>query len=656
MAENNGGVGMAIVAALAATLGKDPTLIGEAVADWLEEHPEATTTVEDGSITYAKLAEAVAAKLDEVDTLSEAIVPLTVTTKTLPVGAYVNDAIAATRGNLLTDRPKRCRNVKPFDKKWKSVSAASGYSFVLCAYTKPTISVDYYVGLWNGSSFVKPNDPIFLTTANNPNDEYYYYLSVKKNDDTNINPATICDKFIYTYDTINNLESEIDNEVYPLGLHTKPESEGVVNAIRRARQVTDIKWTPAATLYRANVVTNVMRMAQHLSFQDQFTQGVEYEGIPYGDTTDMSRQIAVSRPLDVFATSVCNADTVMCSETEYHEKYATYYYNACSGLVCYALNIPTVYAASFINVDGLIEMYNLIIENVRRPLEDLKLCDILRTTSHVAMITDIIKDKNGKVVLIEVSEQTRFGGTNNAVKGAPYGGKARRLTFTPDEFFEWFGSFKVYRYMKLDEIPYKSCPYVPMVDENQRIVEPNFPIVPYLGNRCLVEGTREVTLVISGENYTHVVVKKNGSPWNQDGTTDAYTISGDTLTITCDDENAEYSAYLATYQNGSVYYYTIACEWFVSRGTTVSATISGGKVNFTVSTNNNLFVPWFSNIKYNKSTDGYNHMISSDYTHTQSGGNHVYTFSHTIDEGTPTVYDVGMWSDKYGLVELKGTI
>lgn len=76
MAEINGGVGMAIVAALAAALGKDPTLIGEAVADWLEEHPEATTTVEDGSITYAKLAEAVAAKLDEVDTLSEAITNL----------------------------------------------------------------------------------------------------------------------------------------------------------------------------------------------------------------------------------------------------------------------------------------------------------------------------------------------------------------------------------------------------------------------------------------------------------------------------------------------------------------------------------------------------------------------------------------------------
>lgn len=73
MAENNGGISLGIVAALAKTLGRDPAAIAAAVDEWLDDHPEATTTVEDGSITYAKLAEAVAAKLDEVDTLSEAI-------------------------------------------------------------------------------------------------------------------------------------------------------------------------------------------------------------------------------------------------------------------------------------------------------------------------------------------------------------------------------------------------------------------------------------------------------------------------------------------------------------------------------------------------------------------------------------------------------
>ena len=36
--------------------GADPSVIEQAVDDWLDDHPEATTTVQDGSVTYAKLA------------------------------------------------------------------------------------------------------------------------------------------------------------------------------------------------------------------------------------------------------------------------------------------------------------------------------------------------------------------------------------------------------------------------------------------------------------------------------------------------------------------------------------------------------------------------------------------------------------------------
>ena len=36
--------------------GADPAAIEAAVQDWLDAHPEATTTVQDGSITEQKLA------------------------------------------------------------------------------------------------------------------------------------------------------------------------------------------------------------------------------------------------------------------------------------------------------------------------------------------------------------------------------------------------------------------------------------------------------------------------------------------------------------------------------------------------------------------------------------------------------------------------
>ena len=43
----------------------DPAIIEQAVTDWLDEHPEATTTVEDGSITMAKLESSVAAAVGQ---------------------------------------------------------------------------------------------------------------------------------------------------------------------------------------------------------------------------------------------------------------------------------------------------------------------------------------------------------------------------------------------------------------------------------------------------------------------------------------------------------------------------------------------------------------------------------------------------------------
>ena len=51
----------------------DPAVIEAAVQEWLNAHPEATTTVADGSITEAKLASSVAQKVNAVTQLSDEI-------------------------------------------------------------------------------------------------------------------------------------------------------------------------------------------------------------------------------------------------------------------------------------------------------------------------------------------------------------------------------------------------------------------------------------------------------------------------------------------------------------------------------------------------------------------------------------------------------
>lgn len=67
-----------VVALIKSMSGADPAVIEQAVTDWLDDHPEATTTVQDGSITEAKLAQDVLADLGEIDELKEAIARLQV--------------------------------------------------------------------------------------------------------------------------------------------------------------------------------------------------------------------------------------------------------------------------------------------------------------------------------------------------------------------------------------------------------------------------------------------------------------------------------------------------------------------------------------------------------------------------------------------------
>ena len=66
-------IGLIMAIAKAVGGSADPAVIEQAVTDWLDDHPEATTTVQDGSITEAKLAADVLAELGEIDTLKEAI-------------------------------------------------------------------------------------------------------------------------------------------------------------------------------------------------------------------------------------------------------------------------------------------------------------------------------------------------------------------------------------------------------------------------------------------------------------------------------------------------------------------------------------------------------------------------------------------------------
>lgn len=116
----------AVIALIKALGGVEPSAITSAVNDWLDDHPEATTTVQDGSITYAKLATALAALLDgKYDEPSGGIPATDMTPSVQALLTAIGDIITATNrdiGKALS--PKAVSDGKVTE--WKFVSASGG--------------------------------------------------------------------------------------------------------------------------------------------------------------------------------------------------------------------------------------------------------------------------------------------------------------------------------------------------------------------------------------------------------------------------------------------------------------------------------------------------------------------------------------------------
>ena len=86
-------------------------------------------------------------------------------------------------------------------------------------------------------------------------------------------------------------------------------------------------------------------------------------------------------------------------------------------------------------------------------LENLQLCDLVLSAGHIAVITEILRDLDGKVHRISVSESV-----------PPC---CRCTAFTPEQFRGYWleGGYKVYRYAGIHNVTYIPSPYVHLEDD-----------------------------------------------------------------------------------------------------------------------------------------------------------------------------------------------
>ena len=361
-----------------------------------------------------------------------------------------------------------------------------------------------------------------------------------------------------------NLYDEIPNEYEPI-THELPVDTFMQNSIRRARQLTDIKWTP-----RVNIPRYSMINGSDVHFLDWFYADHEYIGIPYSGAGDDETHWSTIKewgythnwvgqhiPIESFVTAArypnsIFSETVGRTEPSYD---ASPFGDVCTALVNYAVDGATPLRG----ITGFFNTSDKVFSNSHKTIADIDmntLCigDFLYTQAHVIIITDLMRNESENVIAIEMSEETTIGNGNNAVLGTQYGGVARRKMWDINEFKTKYGAYTLYRRKTFYGIPYTPSKYVDTGNEGNRETIVDMPCIPYLGEGAIYKYgyIHNSKICIGATGFTTLVVTKDGEAF------DTFDVTGLTEVSVGFSAVGSYEAHL---ENGT--HTSLSCHWTV---------------------------------------------------------------------------------------------
>lgn len=362
-----------------------------------------------------------------------------------------------------------------------------------------------------------------------------------------------------------NLLMEIPDEYKPI-THELPVDTYMQNAIRRARQLTDIKWTP-----RVNIPRYSMIGGGDKHFLDWFYADHEYTGIPYSGAGDDETHWSTIKewgythnwvgqhiPISAFVTAARYPNSIMGEKAD--QSIVSYdsspYGDVCTALVNYVVDGPTPLRGitNFFTTtgDAAFRTDGKTIANSN--MNDICIGDFLYTKAHVIFISDLMRDANGNITHIEMSEETTVGNYNNAILGTKFGGVARRKMWDINDFKSAYASYIRYRRVTFYGIPYIKSPYVDTGNEGDMNTFVDMACIPYLGEGAIyrVNYIHNSKVLIGATGFTSLVVTKDGEPFN------TFDITGLTEISVGFSEIGSYEAYLS---DGTTQ--TRSCHWTV---------------------------------------------------------------------------------------------
>ena len=199
--------------------------------------------------------------------------------------------------------------------------------------------------------------------------------------------------------------------------------------LARARLLTDCRWTPTCDLptYTKENGRCVL------------PAGVEVAGFPYAGSEMCDKFIGENVLIETFLSAASNPDSILYRPGRGSLGTADYGI-VCNGFVRFALGIPERVPTRIWNtIPGI----RTVAPKEAYSVDDMEKCDVLHAfndgRNHVAMITDLVYDENGRVREVEVSEAVRP--------------TCKRRRFTPEGYYEKYRVFALQRYDFLDDVP-----------------------------------------------------------------------------------------------------------------------------------------------------------------------------------------------------------
>ena len=212
---------------------------------------------------------------------------------------------------------------------------------------------------------------------------------------------------------------------------TRPDSAGKAAVLARSAQLTDFKWTPVR-----DITTYTTKEGKTF-----LPAGVELTGHIYSSAEPNDKFIGENTSLETMLTVIANPDSALYQkDLNGHHNSWPYFGVVCNGLARYAYGIERRFSTKhWLDIPG--------VHKVAQPgqfnAEEIRLCDCLLAfcdqRKHVALITDILRDEDGVIRQIEVSEAVHT--------------TCRRAQYDVEEFFHKYKLFALCRYDFVDQAP-----------------------------------------------------------------------------------------------------------------------------------------------------------------------------------------------------------